>query len=212
VAYIPERGWFWYIPLRNNVVSVGLVAERDYLFTDTREPREIMEREIEKNTWLREHLEGAEQFGQHWVTSDFSYRAKYCAADGLVLVGDAFAFLDPVFSSGVFLALKSGEMAADAIDAALLTGDVSGARFAAYGEQLCRGIENMRKLVYSFYDPEFSFARVFKAHPNLRGKLTDCLIGDLFDKDFDDLFAAVGEFAELPEPLEHGRAPAMAAA
>jgi flavin-dependent dehydrogenase len=212
VAYIPERGWFWYIPLRNDVVSVGLVAERDYLFTDTREPREIMEREIEKNTWLREHLEGAEQFGQHWVTSDFSYRAKYCAADGLVLVGDAFAFLDPVFSSGVFLALKSGEMAADAIDAALLTGDVSGARFAAYGEQLCRGIENMRKLVYSFYDPEFSFARVFKAHPNLRGKLTDCLIGDLFDKDFDDLFAAVGEFAELPEPLEHGRAPAMAAA
>ncbi|HEX8313042.1 MAG TPA: NAD(P)/FAD-dependent oxidoreductase [Chthoniobacteraceae bacterium] len=212
VAYIPERGWFWYIPLRDDIVSVGVVAEKDYLFRDTREPGEIMKREIEKNTWLCEHLAPGEQFGQYWVTSDFSYRAKYCAADGLVLVGDAFAFLDPVFSSGVFLALKSGEMAADAVDAALTANDVSGARFSEYGEHLCRGIENIRKLVYSFYDPEFSFGRVVKAYPHLRGRLTDCLIGDLFDKDFDELFAAVGEFAELPEPLDHGRAPATAAA
>jgi flavin-dependent dehydrogenase len=212
VAYIPERGWFWYIPLRNDIISVGVVAEKNYLFSSTRDPAEIMKREIQKNTWLREHLETGEQFGQYWVTSDFSYRAKYCATDGLVLVGDAFAFLDPVFSSGVFLALKSGEMAADAVDAALIANDVSGARFAEYGEHLCRGIENMRKLVYSFYDPEFSFGRVAKAYPHLKGQLTDCLIGDLFNKDFTELFAAVGEFAELPEPLEHGRAPATAAA
>ena len=116
------------------------------------------------------------------MTSEFSYRSKYCAADGLVLAGDAFAFLDPVFSSGVFLALKSGELAADAVDAALTAGDMSGERFAEYGEQLCRGIENMRKLVYAFYDKNFSFGRVIKAHPHLRGQLTDCLIGDLFEQ------------------------------
>ena len=114
--------------------------------------------------------------------------------------------------SGVFLALKSGEMAADAVDAALTAGDTSGARFAEYGERLCGGIENMRKLVYSFYDPNFSFGRVIKAQPHLRGNLTDCLIGDLFEKEYDELFAAIGEFAELPAPLPHGRAPVGAAA
>jgi flavin-dependent dehydrogenase len=50
VAYIPERGWFWYIPLRNDIISVGVVAEKDYLFSSTRDPAEIMKREIQKNT------------------------------------------------------------------------------------------------------------------------------------------------------------------
>ena len=208
VAYVEGRGWFWYIPMRDNVVSVGIVAERDYLFSESKEPAEIFAREIGRNRWIQEHLSAGEQFGEYWVTSEFSYRSKYCAADGLLLAGDAFAFLDPVFSSGVFLALKSGEMAADAVDAALQNGDTSGAQFASYGEELCRGIENMRKLVYAFYDPNFSFGRVIKAHPEVRPRLTDCLIGDLFEQDFTALFEAVGEFADLPAPLAHGRATA----
>lgn len=207
VAYVPERGWFWYIPMRDDIVSVGIVAEKDYLFSETKDPAAIVAREIEQNVWIKDHLSTGEQFGEYWVTSEFSYRSKYCAADGLVLAGDAFAFLDPVFSSGVFLALKSGELAADAIDAALTAGDVSGARFQEYGDRLCRGIENMRRLVYAFYDTDFSFGRVIKAHPHLRGSLTDCLIGDLFEHDYEELFAAITEFAELPAPLAHGRAP-----
>ncbi|HYR58652.1 MAG TPA: NAD(P)/FAD-dependent oxidoreductase [Chthoniobacteraceae bacterium] len=207
VAYVPERGWFWYIPMRHDIVSVGVVAEKDYLFSETKDPAAIFAREIERNEWIKDHLSTGAQFGEYWVMSEFTYRAKYCATDGLVLAGDAFAFLDPVFSSGVFLALKSGELAADAVDAALAAGDVSGARFAEYGEQLCRGMENMRKLVYAFYDTDFSFGRVIKQYPHLRGRLTDCLIGDLFDQDYDELFGAISEFAELPAPLPHGRAP-----
>lgn len=207
VAYVPERGWFWYIPMRDDIVSVGVVAEKDYLFSEGKDPAAIFAREIERNVWIKDHLSMGAQFGEYWVTSEFSYRAKYCSADGLVLAGDAFAFLDPVFSSGVFLALKSGELAADAIDAALTAGDVSGARFQDYGECLCRGLENMRRLVYAFYDTDFSFGRVIKAHPHLRGRLTDCLIGDLFEKDYAELFHAIEEFAVLPAPLAHGRAP-----
>jgi len=208
VAYVSGRGWFWYIPLRDDVVSVGIVADKEYLFSETKDPAEIMAREIGKNLWIKEHLEGSEQFGEYRVTSEFSYRSKYCAADGLVLAGDAFAFLDPVFSSGVFLALKSGEMAADAVDAALTAGDTSGERFSSYGEHLCRGIENMRKLVYAFYDKNFSFGRMLKAYPQHKGLLTDSLIGDLFDVDFSELHSAMNEFAELPPELAYGRAPA----
>ena len=212
VAYVQDRGWFWYIPMRDDVVSVGIVANKDYLFSESKDPAAIFTREIQRNAWIKDHLSIGEQVGEYFTTSEFSYRARYCATDGLVLAGDAFAFLDPVFSSGVFLALKSGELAADTVDAALTAGDVSGARFAEYGEKLCRGLENMRKLVYAFYDKGFSFGRVIKAYPHLRGLLTDCLIGDLFEKDYDELFDAISEFAELPETLPHGRAAATEAA
>lgn len=205
VAYVEGRGWFWYIPLKDDIISVGVVAEKDYLFNGTKNPAEILAREIDKNVWIRDHLASGGQFGEYWVTSEFSYRSKYPATDGLVLAGDAFAFLDPVFSSGVFLALKSGEMAADVVDAALTAGDTTGARFTGYGETLCRGIENMRKLVYAFYDERFSFGKMIKAHPDQRGPLTDCLIGDLFDMDFTALHSAMRNFATLPPELPYGR-------
>jgi flavin-dependent dehydrogenase len=212
VAYVEGRGWFWYIPLKDDVVSVGIVADKEYLFSDSKDPKEIITREIDRNVWIKDHLSQGEQFGEYFVTSEFSYRARYCATDGLVLAGDAFAFLDPVFSSGVLLALKSGEMAADTIHAALEDGDHSTQRFADYGERLCIGIENMRKLVYAFYDKNFSFGRMLKAYPEHRGRLTDSLIGDLFEDNFTELYTAMSEFAELPEPLPHGRTPVPAAA
>ncbi len=205
VAYLPDRGWFWYIPMPHDVVSVGIVAERDYLYRDgTKDPGKIFCREIGMNPWIKDHLASSQQFGRYYVTGDYSYRAAHCAADGLVLAGDALTFLDPVFSSGVFLALKSGELAADVADAALRAGDVSAERFENYGREVFRGVEAMRKLVYAFYDTSFSFGKLIRAHPDVRGDLTDCLIGRLFN-DFGKLFEAVGQFAELPQPLDYGR-------
>jgi flavin-dependent dehydrogenase len=206
VAYIPNKGWFWYIPLKNDITSVGIVAERDYLYRDkeVREVPAIFEREIGENVWIEDHLAQGEQFGQHWVTGEYSYRAQHCAGDGLVMAGDAFVFLDPVFSSGVFLALKSGEMAADAVDAALKEGDVSASQFDAYGTELCKHVETMRKIVYSFYDENFSFGKLVSAFPHLRGRLTDCLIGDT-KQDFSELFQAIGTIADLPEELPYGQ-------
>ena len=131
VAYVPEKGWFWYIPLAGDIVSVGIVAEKDYLYNGSHELPDIFHREVKKNAWVEQHLAAGQQFGPYRVTGEFSYRSRYCAADGLVLAGDAFAFLDPVFSSGVFLALRSGELAADAVDAALTAGDFSAARSAS---------------------------------------------------------------------------------
>jgi flavin-dependent dehydrogenase len=205
VAYLDGRGWFWNIPLRNNIVSSGIVAERDYLYRDTRDPREIYEREIQENSWIKEHLAPGEQFGEFWVTGEYSYRAEHCASDGVLLVGDAFAFLDPVFSSGVFLALKSGEMAADAVDAALAKGSNSAAEFAEYGDKFCGMIEVMRKLVYAFYDENFSFGKLIRKYEDIRPMLTDCLIGDVDGKDYTPLAEAMSDFADLPEPLAHGR-------
>ena len=203
IAYVPDKGWFWYIPLAGNVVSVGIVAEKDYLYNGSRDLAEIFHREVGNNVWVGQHLAVGEQFGPYRVTGEYSYRSRHCAVNGLVLIGDAFAFLDPVFSSGVFVALCSGERAADAVDQALKDADYSAERFTAYGVEMCRGIEAMRRLVYTFYDHAFSFRAFVNEYPHLAGDLTDCLIGNLF-MDFEPLFEAVANFAKVPPALSHG--------
>lgn len=205
IAYVKGKGWFWNIPLKDDIVSTGIVAERDYLYRDGRDPAAIYEREIKENKWIEEHLSEGEQFGEYWVTGEYSYRAKHCATDGLVLIGDAFAFLDPVFSSGVYLALTTGSMGADAVEKAFVEGDFSGEQFGSYGKRVCQGIEWMRKLIYAFYDDDFSFGDVVDKYAEVRRDLTDCLIGDLMDKNYTKLFERVAEFAELPSELPHGK-------
>jgi len=205
VAYVPEKGWFWYIPLAGDVISVGVVAEKDYLMRRTKDLKEIFYQEVDQNVWIKQHLAVGEQFGPFRITGEYSYRSRYCAADGLILAGDAFAFLDPVFSSGVMMALRSGELAADAAHAALTDGDFSAARFADYGAEFCTRIESMRRLVYAFYDHNFSFREFLKKYPHLAGDVTDCLIGNWL-KDFDPMYQAMREFAgNIPDPLPHGK-------
>ena len=204
VAYVPEKGWFWYIPQHRDMISVGVVAEGKYLTRGgVREPREIFNREIEQNGWIKEHLACGAQTGSYYLTSEFSWRSRYCAADGLLVAGDAFGFLDPVFSSGVMLALKSGGLAADAIKAAIDARDFSAERFGEYGRTMREGIENMRKLVYAFYDEAFSFRQLTNKDPAMAGLITDCLSGDV-NKDFSRLYDAVAQTTEVPEPLPYG--------
>jgi flavin-dependent dehydrogenase len=205
VAYLPNKGWFWYIPLSGDIVSVGIVAERDYLFDgSTKDHEEIFSREVQNNEWIKEHLAEAEQTGEYRITGEYSYRNRYCASEGLVLAGDALGFLDPVFSSGVFLALKSGVMLADEIDLALGAGDLSAKSFDRYGKMMQSSIETMRKIVYAFYDKDFSFGDLAKRGEHLRAALTDCLIGNVDDNEFRELFDAMSDLAALPKPVEHG--------
>jgi flavin-dependent dehydrogenase len=211
VAFVPEKGWFWYIPQHQDRVSVGVVAEGKYLTRDgVKAPEAIFQREVERNLWIKDHLAPGRQVGPYFLTSEYSFHSRHCGAEGLLLVGDAFAFLDPVFSSGLMLALKSGVLAADAVHAALVDHDFSPARFGAYATTLREGIENMRKLVYAFYNPNFSFRELTDKYPDLAGDVTDCLSGDV-NKDFSRLFGAVAEFAEVPAPLPVGQPLASAA-
>jgi flavin-dependent dehydrogenase len=204
VAYVPEKGWFWYIPQHNDMVSVGVVAEGKYLARGgVKSPEAMFKREIDENLWIKDHLSCGQQVGNYFITSEYTHHAKYCAADGLLVAGDAFCFLDPVFSSGLMVALKSGVMAGEAVHESLQKGDVSAARFADYGRALRLSIENMRKLVYAFYDPEFSFRKLTDRYPDSAGEVTDCLSGDM-DKDYSRLWQRVSEFVKLPEELAVG--------
>ncbi len=205
VAYVQEKGWFWYIPQHNDMVSVGVVAEGKYLSRGgIKAPEQIFQREVNENAWIRDYLSVGQQVGPYYITSEYTHHSKYCGTEGLLLAGDALCFLDPVFSSGVMLALKSGVMAADAIDDGLRAGDLSPGRFIEYGRALREGIENMRKLVYAFYDQNFSFRDLTNKYPDCAGDVTDCLSGDV-NKDFSKLWSRISEFVKLPPKLDCGQ-------
>jgi flavin-dependent dehydrogenase len=204
VAYVREKGWFWHIPQHEDMVSVGVVAEGKYLTRGgVKDPQAIFHREVEENQWIKAHLSVGEVAGPYRIISEYTQHARHCASEGLLLVGDAFAFLDPVFSSGLMLALKSGVLAGDVVHEALVARDFAPERFAEYGRLMRASVENMRKLVYAFYNPKFSFKRVIDKYPEAAGEITDCLSGDV-GKDFTPLWNKIREFVPLPEELSVG--------
>jgi geranylgeranyl reductase family protein len=184
-----KKGWFWYIPLQDDVVSVGVVAPFDYLFKERpgKDAEAIFFEEVDRCPGVQPRIASAEQIGPFRVAKEYSYRSRQVAGDGWVLVGDAFGFLDPLYSSGILLALKSGTLAADAIVAALAAGDVSANRLGCWGPGYVAGLERMRKLVCAFYDG-LNFGRFVRSHPDRKALITDILIGDIFKDDIDALW------------------------
>jgi flavin-dependent dehydrogenase len=204
VAYVPQKGWFWYIPMAGDIVSVGVVGEPSYLYRDTRDQDAIYQREVQNCAWIRRHVEVGTQCEPVRVTGEYTYHSKQIAGDGFCLVGDAFAFLDPLFSTGVFLALKSGEMAADAIHAALSsTGEVSAEHFTDYLARQRHAVKSFRNLVLSFYDLTFSFREFLQVYPQLHSLIVDTLVGNVFT-DLDPLYRALHEYAERRAGAEIG--------
>jgi flavin-dependent dehydrogenase len=199
-----NRGWFWYIPLAGDRVSIGVVGAAGELLKGRGKPVEVLEEEIRACAGMAERLEKARRVSEVRVVSDYSYRATRCAGEGWVLVGDAFGFIDPIYSTGVLLALKSGEFAAEAIAGALESGDLSAARLGAWGPKLAGGMEALRKLVYAFYTPGFSFANFVRQHPEHHGRLVQLLIGNVFKEGVTDIFEDMKAMCDLPEemPLE----------
>jgi flavin-dependent dehydrogenase len=175
-----KNGWFWYIPLHDNIVSVGVVAPFDYLFKGRGEYAKTYEEEVDRCPPVKERVAKATRVTGHFATKDYSYRSSRVSGNGWVLVGDAFGFLDPLYSSGVLLALKSGQLAADAICDGLAKGDTSAAQLGGWGPSFNEGVDRMRRLVCEYYDG-FSFGALMKQNPELRGTVTDLLIGDLFN-------------------------------
>jgi flavin-dependent dehydrogenase len=183
-----KQGWFWYIPQHDDIVSVGVVAPFEYLFKGRKGTHEqTYEEEVQACPAVKRRIAGAERVAGYFVTRDYSYRSGAVAGDGWVLVGDAFGFLDPLYSSGVLLALKSGELAADAIGDGIERGDTTAAQLGRWGDGFNQGVDRMRRLVCEYYDG-FSFGNFVRHYPELRGTITDLLIGDLFTDRVDEVW------------------------
>jgi flavin-dependent dehydrogenase len=201
VFTIADRGWFWYIPLPSDIVSVGIVASPIFLFAKAAHPQEVFLREVENCAPLWDRLRDAERIAPVRVIRRLAYRNRQFAGNGWVMIGDAAAFLDPIYSSGLFLALASAELAAECIHSGLQKGDISAPSLGAFVEPLTKGVDVVRRLIHAFYDPDFSFRQFTERFSHYRSTLIDCLIGDVIHKDYRGFVAALATMTPAPPPL-----------
>ncbi len=200
-----KKGWFWYIPLHDDVISVGVVAPYDSLFTgrESKDLEKIYFEEVARCPGVQPRIASAERAGPFRAAKEYSYRSREVAGDGWVLVGDAFGFLDPLYSSGILLALKSGACAADAITEGLARNDTSAAQLGKWGPDYIAGMERMRRLVCEFYDG-LNFGRFVRENQDRKGLVTDILIGDLFKPQIDELWPLMDAMKATTEPTRAG--------
>ena len=183
VVLIPG-GWWWVIPLRNDRTSVGLGGPSRNLRGRTPDDAYFGE-QIAAAPFLSERLAKARQLAPVRSVSDYSYVSREMAGDRFVLVGDAAAFIDPVFSTGVYLGLVGAFRAAEAVSAALTKKNFGRAQFAAYERETSKSVATYRRFVKGFYTPEFVDVLMSPSDwLSLRAAITSLLAGygvDRFD-------------------------------
>ena len=184
-----KKTWFWYIPLGDGITSVGCTGDMPHLFGPHRSsPTETYESEIAQAPGIAKRLAGATRVRDVFTTKDFSYYSGVGAGNGWALVGDAFGFIDPVYSSGVFLALDSGIRGGEAAARALEADDLSARSLGAWQPEYKKGVENFRKLVYAFYDDDFSIGGFLRDYPQYKSGIVDVLVGNVFRPELDEMF------------------------
>jgi flavin-dependent dehydrogenase len=200
IFIVSDGGWFWYIPLPDDVISVGIVAAPERLFARGISGEDTLAAEIAKCPPLAARLAQAQRVGHVRGLPQLAYLNRQTCGDGWVMIGDARAFLDPIYSSGLYLALASAELAAGCIDEALQAGDVSKARLGKFEPNLWGGVDVIRRLIHAFYDPNFSFPGFAAKFPEHRAALIDCLVGNVV-KDMTPFTEALATMTPPPPPL-----------
>lgn len=150
-----EDSWFWIIPFGPNKVSIGLVMNRSAVKESDLTPEQIFQGAVESSQSMNHMMEHAARIGPLRVTSDYSYSNDELASPRLIRVGDAAGFLDPVFSSGVYLACVTAREASQAITDALNTDQIFTRAMKAYEKKTRRNLKRYREVIELFYDKAF---------------------------------------------------------
>jgi len=148
-----ENAWVWLIPLAEGVTSVGVVLQSGDEDMKSLAVEEVFWQKIAQSSVLSELLANADVIGPYRTDSDYSYAYECYGDRRALLAGDASSFIDPVFSSGVCIALKSGILAAEKIAAALAGKQSEADIYAQYTEVLKQDMKEMRILIDMFYEP-----------------------------------------------------------
>jgi flavin-dependent dehydrogenase len=181
--YSFEHGWMWMIPLPDGVMSVGAVCRPDYLKQRKGRTLEFLLDTLKRSPALWRRLERAALIDDEVrVTGNYSYDSTLMGGPGWVLVGDAFAFLDPVFSSGVYLAMSGAEQAVQVVDTALREPAREAALLRKLEKRQRAGMARFSFFIYRFNGPVMQ--QMFRQPRNtwqLEQGVISMLAGDLFD-------------------------------
>lgn len=197
IFYREKHHWAWFIPLDEEVTSVGVVAPAAHWQAAAPSKEEALRRELETlNPELTQRVSGAEFVEPVRSASNYSYHIERFTGPGFLCVGDAHRFLDPIFSFGVFFAMHEAKMAAEAIHASFGHDPGAADAFSAYEEKADRGQRVVQNLIDCFWDYPLAFQRM--AHQTHVEDIIDCFAGRLYAED-DALSEGVRTMRRLAE-------------
>ena len=151
-----EPGWFWYIPFHNGTSSVGCVLHARTVKGREGNLEQLYESLIARCHGVRDAIDGAPRITPVHSAANFSYRTEPAVGDRYVCVGDAIAFLDPIFSSGVYIATQSAEWSSAEILKAFRENRFEARRFRGYVRRIRKGMQPFQRFIRHFYDPSFT--------------------------------------------------------
>ena len=175
-------GWLWLIPLPDDVMSIGAVCWPEYIKQRRGDNETFLMQTLRDTPSVWKRMQDAERVGPIHVTGNYSYTCSKMTGPGWLMVGDAYAFVDPVFSSGVYLGMNSGEHAADVVDGALREPAREASLQRAMETRLRRGLKHFCWFIYRFNTPvmEHLFANP-RNDWQLESAVISMLAGDVFD-------------------------------
>lgn len=192
------RGWGWQIPITPEITSVGIVTDRENFVKAGEDVEAFFNWSISLNPIFARRLKNAKPLREFRLDGNYSYMMDRFVGDGWMLLGDAAFFIDPIFASGMSIAMHSAKFAAGVIVEALQQGDVSENRLKPYEQRLRQGANVWRDFVKLFYDvaPIFSKVIAEDEHRDLALRLCE---GDVYDQ------SAVETLSQLRRVFENIR-------
>jgi flavin-dependent dehydrogenase len=185
IGLLPDRSWSWLIPFQGEKTSVGVVCSSSVFNTST-DLGAYLESRFSQSPRLTNYMKDAERTQEVTVISNYSHHCTEYAGDRWMLIGDAAAFLDPIFSSGVHVSLTSAKFASKVIDQCLKTGETirENGLGAKYQEDLNLGIKRFHNLISLFYNTNFVGAmKKTITRPHFQAAFTSAIAGDMWNED-----------------------------
>jgi FADH2 O2-dependent halogenase len=201
VHFLPiERGWVWQIPIYEDITSVGVVVEKSVFKEAGKDYESFFNDVVQLSNNTKHILKDAERIRDFYIEADYSYRMKRFTGDGWLMIGDAARFVDPIFSSGVSVAVNSAKFAFDALDVALKGGDEKAA-IQAYDDKVSKGVQIWYEWITIYYRLQALFTRLGQ-DPENKKQMQQLLQGDVYDRDAVDVLDKMKALVKAVEETE----------
>jgi len=203
VHFLPvNRGWVWHIPIYDGITSVGAVTEKSDFLKSGKDHETFFNELMGMTANTRHILNGAERVKPYYIEADYSYKIDRFTGPGWMLVGDAARFVDPIFSSGVSVAMRSGQFASNALMASLEEPSKEEAAFADYNETVDRGVQIWYEWITLYYRLQSTFTRL-SSKPEYKADIQQLLQGEVFDKDAVQVLGRMKDLIRMIEANEN---------
>ncbi len=203
IYFLPvERGWVWQIPISDTVTSMGVVTEKEQFKSSKLNLESYFEKHIDMSESLKQAMSNVRQVREFEVEGDYSYSMSNFVGNGWLLIGDAARFVDPIFSSGISVAMHSAKFASEAIIAALQAKDVGIHMLMPYENRLRTGVEIWYEFIRLYYKllPVFT---IFIQKPQYRLQVHRLLQGEVFDRQEAPVLQAMRDYIAMVEKSEN---------